>query len=79
VSVSTVLALAISVCSLIGSLYVLMRVGFRVEELWRSREQLAEAVIDIAVLQAKVRDLQTSNLNRGEAEARVKRLVKDRN
>lgn len=77
-SVANVLALTISVISLLGTIHVVLQVGFRVEEMWRSRRDLAEALTAIAVLEAKVRDLQTSNLNRGEAEARVKRLVRER-
>jgi len=69
------ISLCSGVGSLLGTLYTLMKVGFRVEELWKIKEKTENHVTRITMCETKIDDLHTYLWHRGEREAISKRAI----
>lgn len=75
---SQIVALIGGILGILAFIYVMARVGVRTDELWSDRHKHARMEIDLARVTERVQALYMFQLNRAEAEARVKHAITDR-
>ncbi len=66
------------VLGIVTFLYTVLRIGFRVDELWGDRDTTRKHTSDLAVLHERIENMQGYIFHRAEAEARVHHAIRDK-